>query len=272
MIHQTFKRKGFTMEHGFPIPDADANQFTKDLEQATRNGGGYKRLFIDDCIDKTARLKEGERAEISIITSGAVDREKEVLLAHGIDTRAYSKNPVVMYAHDYSMLPVGKAEWLKYIPDQKSAHTIKAKTVYAPKPQNLDHSQAWFPDTLLSMVQASYIKGKSIGLLALEIRRPTNFEIELRPELAKAKTVVSKSSMHEYSVCAIPMNAECLVTAVSKGVIKAPTWLLKQMGLPYEEEGETEYLDKCWEWDDHCEVVKPKTALGMAEILKIIRG
>src|SRR4051812_17471003 len=43
---------------------------------------------------------EGEKADISWISTKEVDHEGEVVLPEGIDLSIYQKNPVVLWSHD----------------------------------------------------------------------------------------------------------------------------------------------------------------------------
>ncbi len=43
------------------------------------------------------------------ISTATADRDNDTIDVSGWDLRAYTKNPVVLWAHDYSSLPIGKA-------------------------------------------------------------------------------------------------------------------------------------------------------------------
>ena len=47
------------------------------------------------------------------ISTGKEDRDQDTLAVGGWDTGSYLKNPVVLWAHQYNMLPVGRAIDLK---------------------------------------------------------------------------------------------------------------------------------------------------------------
>ena len=56
-----------------------------------------------------AKVKDlGEGKLEAIVSTNDVDRSGEVVDIEGIDIKNYEKNPVVMWAHDYSLPPIGK--------------------------------------------------------------------------------------------------------------------------------------------------------------------
>ena len=53
---------------------------------------------------------EGEGRFTFVISTGAVDRDRDTIAVDGWDLSNYRKNPVVLFAHDYSSLPIGRTE------------------------------------------------------------------------------------------------------------------------------------------------------------------
>lgn len=153
----------------------------------------------------------GSRTDVSTITTEAVDRDNEVVLAMGIDLTDY--NGAVMFAHDYKQPPVGRNLWIK-----GKGNGLVAKTMYAAKPKDWG-SDGWLPDALLSLMQGDppTCTGKSIGFIPLGYRSATAQELDTRPEL-KGIGIIDKCSLMEYSVCGIPANPDSEMLMVSKGV------------------------------------------------------
>jgi len=77
-----------------------------------------------------AEIDEQERTVTAVISTGAIDRENEILLPKGADFTQYLKNPVVLWAHQYGEQPIAKALWIT-----KSWKNIKAKLRFAETPQ-----------------------------------------------------------------------------------------------------------------------------------------
>jgi hypothetical protein len=162
---------------------------------------------------------ESDRTEVSRITTEAVDRDREVVLAKGIDLSAYKSNPVVLLNHNWGGLPLGKALWIK-----DHGNGLTAKTQYAKRPS--EHQGEWLPESVLSLIKQDMLPGKSIGFLPLDARAPEKAEIQARPELKDVKRIITKSILLEYSVVGIPSNPEALVQ------MKAYPMLAKALDLP----------------------------------------
>lgn len=181
----------------------------------------YRKLQHKGSADAPEVVK-GECSDISMVSVESVDREGDVILAKGMDTTNFSKNPVVTWAHNYGELPVGMAGatskgvgWVK-----KVAGGIRAKTIYA-----LDNPMG---ETCWKMVQGGFLRGKSIGFLASNVRSPTKEEMSKHPEWKGCTAVIDQAMLLEYAVCTIPVNQDALVEAVAKGKIDKAT--LKRMG------------------------------------------
>jgi hypothetical protein len=201
---------------GVPMKDAVAKAVEKLLAD-------YKETR-DDAILKLAGVASVEiaaedRTEVSKITTEAVDRDREIVIAKGIDLAAFRSNPVVLLNHNWTGLPLGKALWVK-----NEGNGLSAKTQYAKRPQ--EHTGEWVPESVYSLIKQDMLPGKSIGFLPLEARPPEKAEIAQRPELKDVRRIITKSILLEYSVVGIPSNPEALVT------IKGFPALAKALDLP----------------------------------------
>jgi hypothetical protein len=201
---------------GVPMKDAVAKAVEKLLAD-------YKETR-DDAILKLAGVASVEiaaedRTEVSKITTEAVDRDREIVVAKGIDLAAFRSNPVVLLNHNWTGLPLGKALWVK-----NEGNGLSAKTQYAKRPQ--EHTGEWVPESVYSLIKQDMLPGKSIGFLPLEARPPEKAEIAQRPELKDVRRIITKSILLEYSVVGIPSNPEALVQ------IKAFPALAKALDLP----------------------------------------
>src|SRR5947207_1726023 len=110
---------------GFPMPDEAAFALEKLLKQqpAGQEFAYTRKAFAPGL----AQLVEGERADVSWITTEAVDIDREIVLAAGLDDQQYALNPVVTLNHDYRAPAAGRSlgRW-KALGDGKTG--IKAKT------------------------------------------------------------------------------------------------------------------------------------------------
>jgi hypothetical protein len=166
---------------------------------------------------------EGERAVVAKITTNAVDRDGEVLLVSGCNTKEFEKNPVVFLSHAWAdwMLddPADKLPVAKCVAIDRQDEALTAKTVFASRPADYPAGKEWVPDTLFALYQQGVLNAFSIGGTILESRPATDKDLVAFG--ANCRRVISKWKLLEYSVAPIPVNQEALALAVSKGLIKA---------------------------------------------------
>lgn len=153
-------------------------------------------------VSSDLKFEEGERAVISYITTGAKDRDDEIVDPGGVDLSHYRKHPVVLFGHDYSKLPVGKNVWIKE--DEKG---LIAKTVYA------KHDEA---DKVYQYRKDGFPLAESIGFVPLSVIEHTEKE---KSANGGVKRTYTKTLLLEYSDVAVPSNPEALQVAISKGLV-----------------------------------------------------
>lgn len=161
-------------------------------------------------------VNDGERSVTAKISTIAVDRDGEVLMPSGLNSKEFEKNPVVFFGHNYYTLPVGKCVAIKRTDD-----AIIAKTVFADRPENHPADQEWLPDTLLSLYKQGVLKGFSVGFSPIESRPASDKDVEKFG--AGVRRIFSKWKLLEYSVAPLPANQEAVATAVAKGWIPQKT-------------------------------------------------
>ena len=171
-------------------------------------------------LNPVTEIETVNRTEISTITTSVMDRDRDIVLANGIELSDFQLNPIVLYSHERTR-PVGRALWIKAEGDG-----LKAKTEYTTRPKKYEGE--WFPDFVFSMIQADVLRGKSIGFLPLEIREPEIDEIELYPDV---QCVIVKSLLLEFSVVSVPSNPFALLEEIGKG-IGLDHWQFKVLKTP----------------------------------------
>ncbi len=131
----------------------------------------------------------GERKMSFTISTAAVDRDGDTIDPKGWDLGSYTKNPVVLWAHDYSGLPVGKAVNIK-----STEHGLQADVEFLP--QGLDQ----FADKIHDMCKAGFLNATSVGFRGMEYdeaqgRKGYDFK---------------KQELLEFSIVPVPCNPEAL--------------------------------------------------------------
>ncbi len=170
------------------------------------------KLTKDFSADIT--IEDGERAIVATMTTDAVDRDGEVLIPQGMNSKNFEANPVVMFGHNYFELPVGKVTAVK-----RGQKKWSAKIIPAERPETYPPEKEWFPDTLYSLFKQGVLNAVSVGLMPQEHRQASTKDIEQYGE--GVRRVISKWELLELSICAIPANPEAIATAVGKGLIKS---------------------------------------------------
>ena len=172
-----------------------------------------RKGFVSEKRPEQFDLEKGERAVVHYISTEAKDRDNEILRADGADLSWYSKNPVVMWGHDYSGLPVGKNVWVK-----KDTHGLLAKTLFA------NHA---FAEDVWQLYRDGFMRAWSVGFMPLKDHAPETSEFEGADTVRR---VYDKWVVLEYSAVPVPANPEALSIAVAKGLPLAGK-LLKDLGI-----------------------------------------
>ena len=145
--------------------------------------------------------KVGERKYEFIASTADQDRDGEVIDVAGWDLKNFKKNPVIMFAHDYRTLPIGKATKIG-VRDGKLMNVVE----FPPE------GTYEFADTVQRLVDAGYLKTESVGFI------PKKWEDGDGGEKAPRRTY-TKQELLEISIVPVPSNPNALMNAVKEGVI-----------------------------------------------------
>jgi HK97 family phage prohead protease len=151
-------------------------------------------------VPSDVQFEDGERAAVSYITTKDVDRDGEIVEPFGVDLEAYRKNPVVLFGHNYSELPIGKNLWIK-----SDGRGLIAKTQYA------SHE---FAQKVYEYRKEGMPLAQSIGFIP--IKWEDNTDKANKPWSRR----YTKWHLLEYSDVPVPANPEAVAIAVSKGLIQ----------------------------------------------------
>lgn len=151
---------------------------------------------LDDCEVK----KLAEREYEFTASTSVQDRDGEVIEVEGWDLKNFKKNPVVMYAHDYRTLPIGKAPKV-WVSEGRLKNTIEFP------PQGTYE----FADIVERLVGTGYLKTESVGFI------PKKWEDGDGEEAPKR--TYTKQELLEISLVPIPSNPDALRNAVNDGII-----------------------------------------------------
>ena len=166
-------------------------------------------------------VKDGEREFVAKITIDTRDRDNEIIDPAGIDYKAYRKNPIILWSHNYTEPPIGKALWIKKWSDRDSGgHIAKGRIAKTAK-----------GDEILSLMQQGILNTVSIGFIPIASHNPTDDEIKKNPKLKGVHRVHDKISVVEFSIVNVPSNPEATIEAVSKGVLAMSIEMQKELNI-----------------------------------------
>lgn len=163
-------------------------------------------------------LEEGERAEITYITSRRLDRDNEIVVPGGGIVTQFKQAPQVLWGHNYSLPPIGHDQWI-----EKDEFGWKAKTVYV---ETQDPSLA---NVVWDTVKHGSLKTTSIGFIPLQsvvaghadwdkvVRRLQRDWKEFTDDVVAAtRRIITKWLLLEHSKVSVPANIDAATLAVAK--------------------------------------------------------
>jgi len=210
---------------GIPIRDRQAKALEAILKALPQEDRQLCHLVT---AKAPTELLDGERSDVSWISTESTDREQEIVIAKGMNDSQFAGNPLVTMNHCYSQPPVGRSLWRKRAKDGPLTG-IKAKTQYPVKPVDWNTDTNWPPDSAFQLIKAGLLNGKSVGFIRLKSHSPTSQEISKNPDTyANVDRVIDEWLLVEYACTFLPTNQDSLVEAVSKSnIFVPPTWLPK---------------------------------------------
>jgi HK97 family phage prohead protease len=166
------------------------NLIHKDLDFQVRQVGGPE--------DRTLEF---------IGSTADVDRYGDIIDVAGWDVKNYLKNPVFLWAHDYSQPPVGKA-----IKVEKSDDGLTFRIQFA------SPEEYGFADTIYKLYLGGYLKATSVGFQGLE-REPIMGKKDEQGYQEQTGFRYLKAELYELSAVPVPANPSAVMMAVQKGII-----------------------------------------------------
>jgi len=173
----------------------------------------------------------GKRRATFYISTRHLDHDKDIMLPEGADLSVYQLNPVMLWAHDYSGLPLAKA--VKIASDGIG---VLGTFDFADTPFALD---AW------RLVETGFLKTLSPGFRVREAFTRADGKVftdvmdgfaKAWPEFTDAVRdnvvrVITKWLLLETSLCAVPAQPRALLQEIGKGHIVIGDDLRKRMKL-----------------------------------------
>jgi HK97 family phage prohead protease len=174
--------------------------------EAPEGAAVYKTFTADEI-----KAVDGEeRAHTFTLSTATPDRDRDVIGQDGWKLNAFKKNPVVLWAHSYDQLPLGKASKIKVV-DGK----LQAKTEWAPAEANP------FAEQVHQLIKGGFLSAVSVGFKPLK----WNFNEQ------RGGIDFQEQELLEFSVVPVPANAEALIEsrAYDGAVEELEAWATKTL-------------------------------------------
>jgi len=155
-----------------------------------------------------------------LISTNSVDRDREVVVAKGLDFTHFKKNPIALWAHDHKALPIGKNIRL----DLLASDDWEAETQFPNTPRGKEY---------YGLYKDGYINAWSLGFIPdrSQMGPPTDKELKAHPEWKGATNVIRKAEVVEYSGVPIPSNRDALQRAYTEKSLHLSPELAKSFEL-----------------------------------------
>ncbi len=167
---------------------------------------------MEDTVYKildTQVKKVGERQYEFIASTADIDRDMESIDVNGWDLKNFKKNPVILYGHNYTSLPIGKATKIG-VKDGKLMNVVE----FPPE------GTYEFADIVQRLVDTGYLKTQSVGFIP---KKWDDAELDNDEDSKKIKPrrTYTKQELLEISIVPVPSNPNALRNAVDNGIITA---------------------------------------------------
>lgn len=214
-------------------------------------------------LSASIRKSAKPRTFVATITTDSVDRDGEVVIPAGMNSKEYERNPVLLYEHD-ALKPIGKMLTMK-----RGDRSIEAEFALAPRPEG--HAGDWLPDTVAALMDFGALNTMSIGFMGTEARPASKADTERFGN--GVRRVYGKWKLLEVSVVSLPANQDAIITAVRKGLVSASA--VKRFGVTVPDEPAPVAVARKWRVavsipavaaDDRARIVRDEIARARGRI------
>jgi len=149
------------------------------------------------------KAKENDNLVFTISTA-TPDRDEDILEPKGAQLKNYKKNSVVLFAHDYHSLPIGKSVSVKALDDH-----IEAEVEFAP---------TQFAQEVRVLCEQGFLNAASVGFIPIDMEPIEQGSNDTEGMIRQRGFRFKKWDLLEWSIVPVPSNFEALIqNAKSKG-------------------------------------------------------
>jgi len=160
------------------------------------------RCYRIPCKGVTFSAEDSKRRLVVTISTRIRDRHGDILEPGGAQIASFLKNPVVLWAHEYRALPIGRATSLL-----RDGEVLKADILFAPTD---------FAKEVYDLYAKGFLRAWSVGFLPLEWDVIEDANGKFQGYHIKAWELI------ELSAVPVPANPEALTNALENGLVREP--------------------------------------------------
>lgn len=164
---------------------------TRKLKEFAETG---EEPVLRRAMETEVRAVEGEERSLDfVISTASVDRYGDTVALDGWKLTNFRKNPVVLWMHDNTMLPVGKASNVRV-----EDGALKARVTFTPS------GMVKYNDIVLEMLKGGFLSATSVGFA------PIKYAFVDKPDRQFGIDFLEQELL-EFSIVTVPANAEALI-------------------------------------------------------------
>jgi HK97 family phage prohead protease len=186
---------------------------------------------------RTAAINDPEKGERGrsfrfIASDETADRAGDIIRVSGWDFKNFKKNPVALWGHDASSLPIGRVFDFEKGAKRDNTPALFESIEYATAEMNPE------ADLIYRLVDGGFIKAVSVGFIPTKSSYPDTPEKREAAGLGAYGVLYEKQEQIELSQCSIPANPNALMSAAKSfaqsGAVseKTVSRLFDALGLP----------------------------------------
>lgn len=145
-------------------------------------------------------INEDEATITAVASTETVDRDREVIRIDAWKLENFQKNPVLIWAHNYGLPPIGRVLWVK-----KDGKALKFKAQF--------HRKTQLSNEIWELYKAGHLHAFSVGFI------PRKWKDLEEGENTEVRRIFEEVELLEISAVPVPANPDALVEAINTGEV-----------------------------------------------------
>jgi hypothetical protein len=160
-------------------------------------------VFAHDQTGSVKAVNKENRTLVIVGTDESKDRDGDIITVKGWQMENFLKNPVFLYAHNYSSVPIGSA----------------TKVIKRKDPARLEFHEKFpteglypFADMIFELFNEKILNASSVGFIAIE-HEPLEKDADSNEMFSRGRRYL-KQELLELSACPVPSNPNALQNSI----------------------------------------------------------